>query len=101
MLTADEIKMFARSNGIHAIGWFAAADFDGYLATIRARADYHAMAYRPLSAFLKAGHVPEGIRTVIVLVMDYFVEAGDRARAICSRTTRAPAGIRSAPKPRR
>lgn len=78
MVTAAEIKDFARNNGIHAVGWFAAADFDQYLATIRKRDDYHGIAYRPLDAFLKTGHVPEGIRTIIVLVMDYFVESSDQ-----------------------
>ena len=78
MLTATETEDFAKDNGIHAIGWFAAADFDLYLSEIRRRQDYHKIAYRPVSAFLKAGRVPEGIRTVIVLVMDYFVEPDNR-----------------------
>lgn len=78
MSTAAEIKAFARENGLHAVGWFAAADFNQYLGSIRERTEYHAIAYRPLTSFLKAGHVPEGIRTVIVLVMDYFVGSSDR-----------------------
>jgi len=77
MVTTEGIRNFARDNGIHAVGWFAAADFNQYLATIQERIDYHKIAYRPLDAFLKAGHVPEGFRTVIVLVMDYFVESSD------------------------
>lgn len=78
MVTTEEIRNFAQANGIHAVGWFAAADFSQYLTTISERIDYHNIVYRPLSAFLKAGCAPEGIRTVIVLVMDYFVESNDR-----------------------
>jgi hypothetical protein len=78
MLTAAQIRTFARNNGIHAIGWFQAAEFSEYVAVIRARSDYHSIAYRPLSAFLKAGQIPEGIRTGMVLVMDSFVESRDR-----------------------
>lgn len=79
MLTAEEIKDFAKNNGIHTVGWFAATDFNQYDVTIRERSDCHEIAYRPLAVFLKAGHVPEGIQTVIVLVMDYFVELRDRS----------------------
>lgn len=78
MLRAAELKDFAQSNGIHAVGWFSAADFDMYLATIRERNDYHGIAYRPLDAFLKAGYIPEEIRTIIILIMDYFVESSDQ-----------------------
>jgi epoxyqueuosine reductase len=78
MLTAADLKLFAQDNGIHAVGWFAASDFPQYLETIRERDEYHHIAYRPETAFLKAGHIPEGIRTVVVLVMDYFVETSDR-----------------------
>ena len=52
--------------------------FETYAATICESSEYHAIAYRPLSAFLAAGRVPEGIRTVIVLIMDYFVESSER-----------------------
>ena len=41
MLTATEIRSFARRIGVHAIGWFAASDFDHYLATLRERETYH------------------------------------------------------------
>ena len=78
MLTVADVKHFALDNGIHAIGWFAASDFAQYLETIRERDVYHHIAYRPKAAFLKAGQIPEGIRTVVVLVMDYFVETSDR-----------------------
>lgn len=78
ILNGAEIHEFARNNGIHAVGWFTATHFDQYLATIQERNDYHNIAYRPHSIFLKAGHIPEGVRTVIVLLMDYFVESSDR-----------------------
>ncbi len=78
MLTAADLKHFAQANGIHAIGWFAASDFPRYLETIRERDEYRHIAYRAETAFLKAGQIPEGIRTVVVLVMDYFVETSDR-----------------------
>ena len=77
MLTAKDVKDFAIDKGIHGVGWFAASDFSQYLAAIHERSGYHGIAYRPLSVFLKAGRIPSGIRTVIVLVMDYFVEASD------------------------
>ena len=77
MLSSGTVKSFARSSGIHAVGWFPATDFDQYLAAIRERAEYHEIVYRPLSAFLQAGHAPEGVRTIIVVVMDYFVESSD------------------------
>ena len=79
MLTGTELKLFAKDNGIHAVGWFAASDFAQYLETIRERDEYHHIAYRSETAFLKAGHLPAGIMTVVVLVMDYFVETSDRS----------------------
>lgn len=83
MLKPDEIRAFASSSGIHAVGWFAASEFPLYLDVIRQTSEYHGMVYRPLEAFLRAGRVAEGIRSVIVLVMDYFVDSSD-----------APAGLR-------
>jgi epoxyqueuosine reductase QueG len=77
MITAIDIREFAARSGIHAIGWFAASDFAGYLAALRARPGYHRLAYRSLASFEKAGHIPDGIRTVIVLAMDYYIESGE------------------------
>ena len=74
-LTAPELEDFARASGIHSLGWYEAANFSLYLETIRARKEYHGLVYRSLEAFLKAGRVPEGLGTVIVLVMDYFAES--------------------------
>lgn len=79
MINIDEIRDFSRRNGIHAIGWFAAGDFSQYMETLCNRIDYHEIDYRPLSVFINAGHIPEGIRTVIVLIMDYFVESSDQS----------------------
>ncbi len=78
MLKPEEIRQFAERSGIHAVGWFAASDFADYLATVREAARYHNIVYRPLEAFLQAGRVPDGIRTVIVLVMDYYVESSEQ-----------------------
>ena len=79
MINIDEIRDISRRNGIHAIGWFAADDFSQYMETLCNRIDYHEIDYRPLSVFINAGHIPEGIRTVIVLIMDYFVESSDQS----------------------
>ena len=77
MLMAAELQAFARDHGIHAVGWFPASDFDLYLATLRSRPEYRQIAYRPWTVFEKAGHIPMDTRTVIVLVMDYFVEPNE------------------------
>jgi epoxyqueuosine reductase QueG len=68
------LTSLAQSVGITKVGWFEAGDFPGYIEAIEARPEYHRMAYRTRDAFLKAGHIQDGIRTVIVLVMDYFYE---------------------------
>ena len=80
MLSPEEINKFAEANGIHAIGWFSASDFHSYLRTIEDRQQYHKFEYRPLEKFRKAGHVPRGIKTIVVLAMDYFYEANRRSR---------------------
>lgn len=72
-----KIKSFAEANGVHAVGGFAAADFSQYLETLRARTDCHGVVYRPLSAIEKGGQIPDWVRTVVVLVMDYFVESSE------------------------
>lgn len=80
-LTPQQVRAFADQAGIHAIGWFAASDFPAYLEAFRRRTAYHRIAYRPAAAFEKAGHIPEGTRTVVVLVMDYYIEPNDSTGA--------------------
>jgi epoxyqueuosine reductase len=68
------LTSFAQGIGITKIGWFEAGDFPKYLQAIEERPEYHRMAYRTRDAFLKAGQLKEGIRTVIALLSDYFYE---------------------------
>ena len=92
MLNPGEIKIFAEANGFHAIGWFSASDFDGYLRTIEDRPEYHQFEYRHLAIFLKAGRIPQGIKTIVVLTMDYFIEDNQRSQGYKLSTTAGPAG---------
>ena len=77
MITGDTLRTMARDESIHAIGWFAATDFSAYLETIESSPAYHVIKYRPVEAFRAAGHIPSDIRTVVVLVMDYYVESSE------------------------
>ncbi len=91
MLTASAINSFARQNGIHAVGWFAASEFTHYNSVIDEAREYD-FVYRPLAAFRKSGYIPDDIRTIIVLVMDYFIEtaeAGEEAGYRLSNYSRA------------
>jgi len=78
-ITATEIKAIASKNGIHAAGCFAAVNFDRCISIIRDTTQYYAMACRSLYVFYKAGHVPDEIHTIVVFVMDYFVESSDHS----------------------
>ncbi len=77
MLFPKDIEAFAKENKIDGIGWFAASDFCDYITTIKETIEYHQIDYRPLDTFLKAGQVSQSIKTIFVIVMDYFIEAND------------------------
>ena len=77
MLIEEKIRFFAADYGIDAVGWFEASDFDDYLAALRERSEYSMIDYRSMEAFQNAGKIPEGVKTVIVLLVDYFVESSD------------------------
>jgi len=77
-LAPEEIRAFASRSGIHAVGWFAASDFTEYLETVATAEAYRGIDYRPLETFLRAGRIPLDFRTVVVIVMDYYVEPSTR-----------------------
>ncbi len=71
-----ELKQVAAEMGIDALGQCHPDGFPLYQATIRERTEYRRLGYRSEAEFLAAGEPQPEYRSILVVVCDYFYEAG-------------------------
>lgn len=72
---AREIVEFAKRNGASSAGCIRNTNFKEYLEEVRRRPEYRDVNYRRLESFEKAAQAPAHLKTLIVLVVDYFIDS--------------------------
>lgn len=75
IINGENLKSFAKSNGIDAIGWFKGAEFTQYLKIIKEHKAIYDFQYRSYENFLQAGIMAKEYKTIIVIIKDYFYES--------------------------
>ena len=73
-MISEEIRNFANSIGIDGIGWFKSCSFNEYLKSLESRISQYNFEYRSMVDFMEAGMEKKGIKTIVVIVADYFYE---------------------------
>ena len=70
----EELRDYATSIGIDRLGAYAAGPFPHYRRVLEERPAYRSFVYRPERDFAAAADSPAGVCTVIVILVNYFVD---------------------------